>query len=262
MVNTAATAMAPNRQDFTVDLTVTKAFGSGAPNSLTVGVGMEMLGPGDVLGLAPGQVIRTEPADRATGVETTLFPSVEFAEPALPWLLTPGPENAGWPGGPAPPPGGHQLLPWICLVVVPDTDGITLDTSAGRLTIAARADARQQLPDLREAWAWAHVQYAGDLDADATGSGGQPRAGDGRGDHPDGPPGHNPLPPGVSPAARGHHSLLRLRSAHDHGWVHRRPGRQPRPDGARAGLGRQLARGGKPHPAGLFQLHVHHRQRR
>lgn len=174
MVNTAATAMAPNRQDFTVDLTVTKAFGSGAPNSLTVGVGMEMLGPGDVLGLAPGQVIRTEPADRATGVETTLFPSVEFAEPALPWLLTPGPENAGWPGGPAPPPGGHQLLPWICLVVVPDTDGITLDTSAGRLTIAARADARQQLPDLREAWAWAHVQYAGDLDADATGSGGQP----------------------------------------------------------------------------------------
>ncbi|HEV2375601.1 MAG TPA: hypothetical protein VGS19_25990 [Streptosporangiaceae bacterium] len=173
-VNAAAATMGPSRLAFTADLTVTKTPDTGTPSTLPVGVSMQMLGPGDVLGFAPGQVIRTEPADGATGVEPALFPAVEFSELTLPWLFTPAPENAGWPGAPAPPPGSHRLLPWVCLVVVPDKDGITLDTSKRTLTIAAPADARQELPDLSEAWAWAHVQYAGNLEADAAGSSGQP----------------------------------------------------------------------------------------
>lgn len=169
-VNATATAMGTNRPAFPVVLTVTKTLDGPATNTLpTVGLNMQMLGPGDVLGLAPGQVIRTEPADGATGVESTLFPAVEFADLTLPWLFTPAPENAGWPGDAAPPAGSHRLLPWICLVVVPDQDGITLDTAAKTLTIGPPADARQELPDLAEAWAWAHDQYAGDLDADAMG---------------------------------------------------------------------------------------------
>jgi hypothetical protein len=169
-VNAAATAMGANRPAVPVALTVTKTLDGQVPGTLpTVGVSMQLLGPGDVLGLAPGQVIRTEPADGSTGVEPTLFPAVEFADLTLPWLFTPAPENAGWPGGPAPPAGSHRLLPWICLVVVPDQDGIALDKAAKTLTIGRPADARQELPDLGEAWAWAHAQYAGDLDADALG---------------------------------------------------------------------------------------------
>ncbi|HEV3291032.1 MAG TPA: hypothetical protein VG123_18800, partial [Streptosporangiaceae bacterium] len=175
-VHAAATTMGTNRPGFTVGLTVTKTLANGTTSTLPVDVGMQLLGPGDVLGLAPGQVIRTFPPDGATGVEPTVFPAVEFGELTLPWLFAPGPENAGWPGAAAPPAGSHQLLPWICLAVVPDQPGITLDTSAGTLTIASPSDARQELPDLREAWAWAHAQYAGDLDADATGSSGQPAA--------------------------------------------------------------------------------------
>jgi hypothetical protein len=177
--NAGGTAMGGNRPDFQVAVTVTKLLDNGSTSVVvpadgpasgpTATVSMQLLGPGDITGLAPGQVASTEPADGATGVLTTVFAAVEFAEVTLPWLFTPAAENVSWPSGTPPPAGSHRLLPWICLVVVPDTAGITLDTSAGTLTIGAPADARQQLPDLADAWAWAHVQYAGSLDADAAG---------------------------------------------------------------------------------------------
>lgn len=170
-VNAAGTPMGANRPRVPVALTVTKTLDNQTASTLpSVDVGMQLLGPGDVLGLTPGQVIRTEPADGATGVDPAGFAAVEFGELTLPWLFTPAPENAGWPGGSAALSGSHRLLPWICLVVVPDQAGITLDTAAATLTIAAPADARQELPDLSDAWAWAHAQYAGDLDTDATGA--------------------------------------------------------------------------------------------
>jgi hypothetical protein len=178
-VNATGTAMGANRPTVQVELTVSKTPDQGAATVIPAGnpagspsvtVGMPMLGPGDVLGLAPGQVIRTEPADGATGVLTTVFAAVEFGDLTLPWLFTPAAENVTWPGGQAPPAGSHRLLPWICLVVVPDSEGIALDPSAGKLTIGPPADPRKELPDLADAWAWAHVQYAGDLDADATGT--------------------------------------------------------------------------------------------
>jgi hypothetical protein len=178
-VNAAGAVMGANRPTVQVELTVSKTPDQGAATvippgraagSPSVTVSMPMLGPGDVVGLAPGQVIRTEPADGATGVLTTVFAAVEFGDPTLPWLFTPAAENVTWPGGPTAPGGGHRLLPWICLVVVPDSDGIELNPTAGTLTIDSPADARQELPDLADAWAWAHVQYAGDLDADTTGT--------------------------------------------------------------------------------------------
>jgi hypothetical protein len=167
-VNATATAMGPNRPSISVRLTVTQTLDGGAPATLNPnpGVTMELLGPGDVTGLAPGQVIRTEPADGTIGVEPTVFPAVEFGDVTLPWLFTPAPENAPWPGAAPPPAGSYRLLPWICLVTVPAADGITLDAATGTLTIGTPADARLELPDLADAWAWAHVQYAGDLPAD------------------------------------------------------------------------------------------------
>jgi hypothetical protein len=170
-ISAATTTMGPNRPSVLVGLTVTKTPAGQAVGTLPgVSVSRQLLGPGDVLGLQPGQVMRTEPADGSVNVEPTLFAAVEFDELTVPWLMTPAPENAPWPGGTAPAAGLHQLLPWICLVVVPDQDGVTLDTAAGTLAIGSPLDARQQLPDLSEAWAWAHVQYSGDLDTDAAGS--------------------------------------------------------------------------------------------
>ena len=58
------------------------------------------------------------------------------------------------------PNASQQLTPWICLVVVERRDGVELTSDGTRplpmLSIATGAF--DELPDLTEAWAWAHAQ--------------------------------------------------------------------------------------------------------
>jgi hypothetical protein len=111
-----------------------------------------------VTGLAPGQVLRTEPLPDSVEVETTLFPYVELAAPDLPWLFTPASD------------GNRGLRPWLVLVVVREQEGVRLDTPAGSLpllSIELPAVAADELPDLAESWAWAHVQSLVGLDGSA-----------------------------------------------------------------------------------------------
>ncbi len=119
---------------------------------------LSLLGPGDAVGFDPAQVIRTDPTSGAAGFESERFATIEFDHPALPWLLSPG------------QPTNNRLTPWLCLVVVDDVPGMTLGPGvrAGSLVldISADVDASTQLSDPANAWAWAHAQVAGTLDAD------------------------------------------------------------------------------------------------
>ncbi|BCB75742.1 hypothetical protein GCM10022251_26610 [Phytohabitans flavus] len=121
---------------------------------------VQVLGPGDVIGLDRAQVIRTDPVPGATGFDTGQYATVDFDSPTLPWLFTPR------------PPDGDRLAPWLCLIVVPQQRGVSLSVNArlgiAELTISGPTDAAAVLPDLANAWAWAHVQYAGDLDPGQT----------------------------------------------------------------------------------------------
>ena len=116
---------------------------------------LELLGPGDVVGIDPAQIIRTDPPPNATAHEPARYVAIEFDHPALPWLLTPDAPSA-------------QLSPWLCLVVVEQQDGVTIEPGARpgitQLRIEAPATPAAELPDLTQAWAWAHVQVAGTLD--------------------------------------------------------------------------------------------------
>ncbi|EDM74213.1 hypothetical protein PPSIR1_27093 [Plesiocystis pacifica SIR-1] len=114
---------------------------------------LELLGPGSVVGLARGQVVRSEPTRGTADFETNYFPFVELASPELPWMFTPA------------APRSNRLLPWLVLVVVEDREGVELATREGApLPVLSLDDASRELPDLREAWAWAHVQAeVGDL---------------------------------------------------------------------------------------------------
>jgi hypothetical protein len=129
-------------------------------NVFTSPPALELIGPGDVVGFDTTQVIRTDPVAGATGFEQTRFAVIEFDHPALPWLLSPG------------APGAGQLTPWICLAVVEDIDGVTLQpgprTGSLVLQITDPADATAELPDPTSAWAWAHAQVAGTLDGALT----------------------------------------------------------------------------------------------
>ena len=64
---------------------------------------VRLYGPGDVTGIDPLQVIRTEPRHLATDFEPNYFPAVEFDRPDFPWLFTPAKADAA-----------GKLRPWLC----------------------------------------------------------------------------------------------------------------------------------------------------
>ena len=96
--------------------------------------------------------MRTDPQNGAAIFEPNYMPMVELAQPDLPWMFTPS------------EPANGRLQPWICLIVVPDTDGIEFDSSAtgaSVLHIKSPLDPKTELPDLSTIDAWAHAQVTG-----------------------------------------------------------------------------------------------------
>lgn len=121
---------------------------------------VRLYGPGDVIGLDPRQVVRTEPAHLTNDFEPNYFPAVELDRPDLPWLFSPAQADPGETS-----PKG-RLQPWLCLVVVRRQPGVTLSMDPRRplprLAINASARADRELPDPAQAWAWIHAQVVED----------------------------------------------------------------------------------------------------
>ena len=96
---------------------------------------------------------RTEPAAESGDFEAIDLAAIEFDNPDLPWMFTPAAADAQ-----------GRLRPWMCLVVVRQTDGVRLRPAASEplpvLEIAAPAKLGEELPDLAESWAWAHAQVS------------------------------------------------------------------------------------------------------
>ena len=86
-------------------VTLPAAVMVGAQESTPVDVGL--LGPGDVAGLDPRQVIRMDPPSGAQGTEPSFFCMIEFDRPDFPWLFSPGAADAQ-----------GRLQPWLALIVV------------------------------------------------------------------------------------------------------------------------------------------------
>lgn len=111
---------------------------------------LDVQGPGDVAGIDPRQIVRTEPVPDSTDFEPNFFPHLELADAALPWLFTPA----------APDPGTDRLRPWCVLVVVAAQEGVSVGPGKllDVLEIRPPADPRTELPDLAESWAWVHAE--------------------------------------------------------------------------------------------------------
>ena len=128
----------------TVDVGVTLAPLPAAHFTLSVN------GPGDVIGVDPRIIVRTDPRAASTDVEPNYFAQVEFDAPDFPWLFTPAKSG-----------NDNRLRPWLVLVVV-DLTRVD-EPRAGRgqplpLLVIPRDVASTELPDLAESWAWAHTQ--------------------------------------------------------------------------------------------------------
>jgi hypothetical protein len=130
----------------TVEVTVSVSGGVG-----DVKASATLLGPGDAVGLDPGQVVSMTPRPGTTDAEPNMLASVEFDAPELPWLFS--------PAGVDPQ---DRLAPWLVLVVVEASDKVSIGPAAPlpRLTITEGALA--QLPNLDDSWAWAHAQLVDD----------------------------------------------------------------------------------------------------
>src|SRR5262245_11085146 len=115
---------------------------------------LRLYGPGDVTGIDPHQVIRTEPRHLATDFEPNYFAAIEFDRPDFPWLFTPAKADVS-----------NRLRPWLCLIVVRKQKGVTLRTGQNLLLpileIKGETQPKDELPDLAESWAWAHAQVTG-----------------------------------------------------------------------------------------------------
>jgi hypothetical protein len=109
---------------------------------------LRFLGPGDFTNFDPRIIKRTEPVSGAINFEPNYLPFVEFSRPDFPWLLT---LNARENGG-----TNRHLQPWLCLIVVEQKFAmLQIGNSA---PTPARLNIRMDnLPDLNQAWAWAHT---------------------------------------------------------------------------------------------------------
>jgi len=112
---------------------------------------MRLLGPGDVVGIDPAQIVRRFPAPDTAGSNTTHLAFIDFAATDLPWRFSPVTANPTKPAGTAPPE--DRLRPWLVLIAITADNKISTDDGYPRISVPP-----DQLPDLKQSWAWAHAQ--------------------------------------------------------------------------------------------------------
>lgn len=137
----------PARAGLGVQLTlsVDNAPSATQPNSVPV----QMFGPGDVIGIDPRHIIRTEPRPFTSNYEPNYLCGIEFDAPDFPWLFTPA------------APNGDQLRPWVALIVLKPDEFKTSRLAPNPLP-AIEVQKISALHDLSVSWNWAHVQISGD----------------------------------------------------------------------------------------------------
>ena len=149
-------ASLPDRSALDVTLDVTAVVGGAAqsepsPPQMTV----HLYGPGDIIGIDPRHVIRTEPRDQTVNFEPNYLAGIEFDYPDFPWLFTPA------------LPNGSRLRPFVTLIVLKASEYATPSVPPNPLPAIDVQD-MSALQPLDDAWNWAHTQVSGDGDLTAT----------------------------------------------------------------------------------------------
>jgi hypothetical protein len=119
---------------------------------------VQLYGPGDIIGIDPKIIVRSEPRHWITNFETNYLPFVEFYEEDFPWRYTPA----------KPSTDQRRLRPWLMLVVLEESEFEEGRNALGRpLPFIEITNAEQKFPPADQLWAWAHVHINGGLGVDA-----------------------------------------------------------------------------------------------
>ena len=132
---------------------------------------VQLVGPGDVVGLNPQAIVRVEPRQWATDFEPNYLAFVEFYDEDFPWRYTPARAVEANAAGVAVADARQtKLRPWIFLMVLEEEEFEPDAAPQGPLaTIRLRdtVDPSDLLPPPAQAWAWAHVHVNRDISAPA-----------------------------------------------------------------------------------------------
>jgi hypothetical protein len=119
----------------------------GAELTQDVAHDVALYGPGDIVGIDPRAIVRTEPRPWVTNFESNFLAAIDFYDEDFPWRYTPAA-----PGG-----AGLKLRPWIALVALTEqefTDGKNVANRPLPYVTVANANV---FPPAADLWAWAHV---------------------------------------------------------------------------------------------------------
>jgi hypothetical protein len=115
---------------------------------------VQLVGPGDIVGISSSQIIRTEPRDWITNFEPNFFPFIEFYNEDFLWSYTPARLS------------GDKLAPWLALVVLREDEFSDYYPSGAPLTAIQVDNADVKFPPRHQLWAWAHVHVNENIAAD------------------------------------------------------------------------------------------------
>jgi hypothetical protein len=128
----------------------------GAELTASIAQDIALYGPGDLTGIDPRAVIRTDPRNWITNVEANYLPAIDFYDADFPWRYTPA----------APDPAGLRLRPWITLIVLAESEFAEGQNVASRPAPYITVPDASVFPAAAELWAWAHVHVNDLLSAD------------------------------------------------------------------------------------------------
>jgi hypothetical protein len=116
-------------------------------NQQPVSKNFALLGPGDIIGINPHAVVRTEPLRWITNFEPNYLAFIEFYDEDFLWRYTPASAD------------GARLRPWLALLVLEETaDESEFTRNEKRLPLpAVTVKKKEALPPHAEQWAFGHV---------------------------------------------------------------------------------------------------------
>lgn len=133
---------------------------SGSDSLVAATRDLTLVGPGDIIGISSGAIVRVCPADWETNFEPDYMPFVEFYDEDFLWRYTPASPNVFDVNDPS----KDKLRPWITLVALKEDEFNLLTTQSGPLPgFELTGSPQTSFPNEIDTWAWGHVHVNADL---------------------------------------------------------------------------------------------------
>ena len=151
-------SFADERAEIDVDLVLKYQQLSGGTGESAISKIINVVSPGDINGINPKAILRTEPAQNVNNFEPNLLAFIEFYEEDFPWRYSPI-------IAPSSPTDRTKLRPWLSLIVLEESEFELRNNGAELPTISIAEEALGHVfVNQTETWAWAHVHLNQSLD--------------------------------------------------------------------------------------------------